>query len=189
MPLVKYLKKKGLKIFDVEEKDIHGGSLRIFITKNNDFNVQKRLLNLIKLEKKAKLNNLDVLQKFSKKVRDNRFEITSILTNLKKKNKQIAVLSTPAKGMTLLNYCKLDKDFINFSTEKSKLKINKFTPGTNIKVYSDKEILRKKPDYALILAWNFKKEIMNNNKKFYDEGGKFIIPIPKVRIIGKNEKN
>lgn len=189
LPLVKYLKKKGLKIFDVEEKDIHGGSLRIFITKNNDFNVQKRLLNLIKLEKKAKLNNLDVLQKFSKKVRDNRFEITSILTNLKKKNKQIAVLSTPAKGMTLLNYCKLDKDFINFSTEKSKLKINKFTPGTNIKVYSDKEILRKKPDYALILAWNFKKEIMNNNKKFYDEGGKFIIPIPKVRIIGKNEKN
>ena len=91
--------------------------------------------------------------------------------------------------MTLLNYCKLDKDFINFSTEKSKLKINKFTPGTNIKVYSDKEMLRKKPDYALILAWNFKKEIMNNNKKFYDEGGKFIIPIPKVRIIGKNEKN
>jgi|TARA_B110000037_G_scaffold47800_1_gene58529 2-polyprenyl-3-methyl-5-hydroxy-6-metoxy-1,4-benzoquinol methylase len=189
LPLIKYLKKKSLKIFDVEEKDIHGGSLRIFITKNNNFKTKKRLLDLIKVEKKANLNNLGVLKKFSKKVRNNRFEITSILTNLKKKNKKIVVLSTPAKGMTLLNYCKLDKDFIDFATEKSKLKIKKFTPGTNIQVYSDKEMLRKKPDYALILAWNFKKEIMNNNKKFYEDGGKFIIPIPRVKIISKYGKN
>ena len=111
------------------------------------------------------------------------------MTNLKKKNKKIVVLSTPAKGLTLLNYCKLDKDFIDFATEKSKLKIKKFTPGTNIQVYSDKEMLRKKPDYALILAWNFKKEIMNNNKKFYEDGGKFIIPIPRVKIISKYGKN
>ena len=189
LPLIKYLKKKGLKIFDFEEKDIHGGSLRIFISRIYDFTTKKKLINFLKKEKKAKLNNLNILEKFAKKVRDNRFEITSVLTNLRKKNKKIIALSTPAKGMTLLNYCKLDKNFIDFATEKSKLKINKFTPGTNIKVYSDKEIRRKKTDYALILAWNFKKEIMNNNKKFFDRGGKFIIPIPKVKIIAKYEKN
>ena len=189
LPLIKYLKKKGLKIFDVQKKDIHGGSIRIFITKNNYFKTQKRVLDLIKVEKKANLNNLTLLKKFSRKVKNNRYEITSVLTNLKKRKKKIVVLSTPAKGMTLLNYCKLDKDFIDFATEKSKLKIKKFTPGTNIEVYSDKEILRKKPDYALILAWNFKKEIMNNNKRFYEAGGKFIIPIPQVKIISKYEKN
>ena len=92
--------------------------------------------------------------------------------------------------MPLLNYCKLDKDYISFATEKSKLKIGKFTPGGNIPIYEDSEILRKKPDYAIILAWNFAREIINNNKLFLKKGGKFIIPIPKVRIIKKsNEKN
>ena len=90
--------------------------------------------------------------------------------------------------MTLLNYCKLDKDIMDFATEKSKLKINKYTPGTNIKVFSDKEILKRKPDYALILAWNFKNEIMKNNNKYLKSGGKFIVPIPKVKIIGKKLK-
>jgi hypothetical protein len=87
--------------------------------------------------------------------------------------------------MTLLNYCKLDNDYINFATEKSKLKIGKFTPGGNIPIYNDKKIFKEKPDYAIILAWNFAKEIINNNKLFLKNGGKFIIPIPKVKIIRK----
>ena len=87
--------------------------------------------------------------------------------------------------MTLLNYCKLDKDFISFATEKSKLKIGKFTPGGNIPIYDDKRILREKPDYAIILAWNFAKEIISNNILFLKNGGKFIIPIPNVKIIKK----
>ena len=76
----------------------------------------------------------------------------SLITKLKLKKKKVVALSTPAKGMTLLNYCKLDKDYINFATEKSKLKIGKFTPGGNIPIYSDEKILKEKPDYAIILA-------------------------------------
>ena len=90
--------------------------------------------------------------------------------------------------MTLLNYCKIDKDLIDFATEKSQLKINTFTPGVNIKVFPDSEIYKKKPDYALILAWNFYREIIKNNKNFFKIGGKFIVPIPKPRIINKNLK-
>ena len=105
------------------------------------------------------------------------------MTKLKLKKKKIIVLSTPAKGMTLLNYCKLDNDYINFATEKSKLKIGKFTPGSNIPIYNDKKILKEKPDYAIILAWNFAKEIISNNKSFLKKSGKFIIPIQKVNII------
>ena len=90
--------------------------------------------------------------------------------------------------MTLLNYCKLDKDYLDFATEKSKLKISKFTPGGNIPIFSDFKILKEMPDYALILAWNFAKEIISNNKEYLKKGGKFIIPIPKVKIIKKMKK-
>ena len=84
-----------------------------------------------------------------------------------------------------MNYCKIDKDYVDFATEKSKLKIGKFTPGSKVKIYSDNHLNSLKPDYALILAWNFQKEIIRNNKKYLNSGGKFIIPIPRVKIIGK----
>jgi hypothetical protein len=101
----------------------------------------------------------------------------------------VIALSTPAKGMTLLNYCKLDKDYLNFATDKSKLKINKYTPGGQVKVFSDKEIKSKKPDYAILLAWNFAREIIRNNKNFIKNGGKLIIPIPKLKVISKKNLN
>ena len=85
--------------------------------------------------------------------------------------------------MTLLNYAKLDADFLDYATEKSKIKQNLYTPGVNIPVFSDQKILKTKPDYALLLAWNFSREIIKNNVKFLKRGGKFIIPIPKVKVI------
>ena len=121
---------------------------------------------------------------FQKKVNFNRFKLISLLTKIKNQNKSIIALSAPAKGMTLLNYCKIDKNYIDYATEKSKIKQGLFTPGLNIPVYSDKKILETKPDYALLLAWNFSKEIIKNNIKFMKRGGKFIIPIPNVKIVG-----
>jgi hypothetical protein len=184
-PLIKFLKKKNLKIFRVEKKDIHGGSIRIFISYMNSFKTDKSVNIILKQEKKADLNSLEVLNNFSENVKKNRFNLITLMSKLKLKKKKIIALSTPAKGMTLLNYCKLDKDFISFATEKSKLKIGKFTPGGNIPIYDDIKILREKPDYAIILAWNFAKEIISNNKLFLKSGGKFIIPIPNVKIIKK----
>ena len=188
IPLIKYLNKKNLEIFDVEKKDIHGGSIRIFIGIKKKFQKSEKLKKILIKEKQSKLNNMNNLLNFSEKVKKNRMQLVNLLMKLKSKNKKIAVLSAPAKGMTLLNYCKIDKDLIEFATEKSKLKINTFTPGVNIKVFSDREIYKKKPDYALILAWNFYKEIIRNNKQFFNLGGKFIIPVPKPRIISKNFK-
>jgi len=184
-PLKKFLNKINLKIFRVENKDIHGGSIRIFISYNGSFKIHKSVNLVLNKEKKAKLNNLKVLNNFAESVKKNRFNLTSLMTELKSKRKKIVAVSAPAKGMTLLNYCKLDKDYISFATEKSKLKIGKFTPGGNIPIYNDMKILKEKPDYAIILAWNFAKEIINNNRLFLKNGGKFIIPIPKVKIVTK----
>ena len=186
IPLIRYLKKKNLEIFDVEEKDIHGGSIRIFISNKNKFKKTKNLKKILVKEKKAKLNDMKNLINFSKNVKKNRLELLNLLVKLKSKNKKIILLSAPAKGMTLLNYCKIDKDLVEFATEKSRLKIGRYTPGTNVKVFSDKEILKKRPDYALVLAWNFYKEIISNNKNFLKMGGKFIIPVPKPKIISKS---
>ena len=85
--------------------------------------------------------------------------------------------------MTLLNYCRLGKEILDFATEKSSLKIGRFTPGTHIPVVADEELLERMPDYALLLAWNFADEIMNNLNEYRTKGGKFIIPIPEPRIV------
>ena len=184
-PLIKFLKKINLKIFRIEKKDIHGGSIRIFMCYTHSFQTEKSVNLILKQEKKAKLNSLKTLNNFSENVKKNRLEIVTLMSKLKSQNKKIIALSTPAKGMTLLNYCKLDKDYIDFATEKSHLKIGKFTPGGNITIFDDNKMLKEKPDYAIILAWNFAKEIINNNKLYLKNGGKFIIPIPRVKIIKK----
>src|SRR5260370_15694973 len=106
-----------------------------------------------------------------------------MLHNLKRQGKRIVGVSAPAKGMTLLNYCRFGPELLDFVTEKSKLKIGRFTPGTHIPVLSDKQLLTQKPDYALLLAWNFASEIMTNLEQFTSSVGKFIIPIPTPKII------
>ena len=109
-----------------------------------------------------------------------------MLKNLKNEGKKIAGIGAPAKGMTLINYCGIDTNFLEFVTEVSKLKINKYCPGTNLKILRDYELTKQKIDYAIIFPWNFKNEIMKNLNEFEKDGGKFIIPFPKIQII--NEK-
>ena len=191
-PLNKFFKKKGFEIIDVVKKDFHGGSIRITVSIKGNYKIDKSVIDTIKLERRNNLNQKSNLIEFSKKVIKNRFNLIKKIISLKQKGKKIILVSAPAKGMTLINYSKIDKDLIDFATEKSKIKEGLFTPGSNIPVFSDKIILKYKPDYALLLAWNFAKEIIGNNINFLKKGGKFIIPIPKIKIVTYktyNEKN
>ena len=115
-------------------------------------------------------------------VENNKIELMNLLYSLKANNKRIVGVKAP-KGMTLLNYCGIDTTLLDFVTEKSKLKIDRFTPGGNIPVFSDDMLISKRPDYALLLAWNFAEEIINNLDEYKKLGGKFIIPIPNPKII------
>jgi len=186
-PLIRFFKKFNLEIIDVQQRDIHGGSIRVFISGRYNYKIKNSVLKICKLENKDKLNSKNTLINFQKKVIQNRIELTLLLSKLKKMKKKIIILTAPAKGMTLLNYCKIDKDIVDFATEKSSIKQGLYTPGANIPVYSDDKILKSKPDYALLLAWNFSKEIIKNNVKFFKIGGKFIIPIPKIKIISRKK--
>ncbi|MFC1786459.1 class I SAM-dependent methyltransferase [Halobacteriota archaeon] len=173
----------GMEIFDVEKVDIHGGSLRYFVARKNAYPISSNVDKFLELEKEKRIYEHDTLKNFATSVQHNREELIWMLKSIKHEGKRIAGVSAPAKGMTLLNYCRIGPEILDFVTEKSTLKIGKYTPGTHIPVLPDSELIKQKPDYALLLAWNFADEIIKNLKNYKDAGGKFIIPIPKPHII------
>lgn len=182
-PMNLLFNKFGMEIFDIKQVDIHGGSLRYFIARKDTYPISDNVDKFLKLEEEKKIYEIDTLNNFAKSVQRNREELTWMLKSLKRKGKRIVGVSAPAKGMTLLNYCRIGPETLDFITEKARLKIGRYTPGMHIPVLPDSELVRQKPDYALLLAWNFADEIMNNLKDYKNAGGKFIIPIPKPRIV------
>ena len=183
-PLQKLFLKHNLEIFDIEFKEFHGGSFRVFVQhKNARYNKSFRINKILEEEKSRRLHDIENLNKFSKNVHNHKIKLNNILVKLKKTGKKIAGVGAPAKGMTLLSFCNINNNLLDFVTEVSKLKINRYCPGTDLKIVNDKELIKKKIDYALILPWNFKNEIMNNLDDFKKNGGKFIVPLPKIQIL------
>jgi SAM-dependent methyltransferase len=182
-PLKQFCEKHKMDLFDVEIKKIHGGTLRYFIGRKGKHEVSKNIKKFLKLENTKKIYLDKQLEQFAKNVKVHRSELLKLLFNLKKSGKTIVAISAPAKGNTLLNYCKIGTETIDYITEKNPMKIGKFTPGMHIPIYSDKKLMSDKPDYALVLAWNFADEIMKNNSSFKRNKGKFIIPLPFPKII------
>ncbi len=181
-PMIKFCKKFGFEVFDTEEQTIHGGTLRYFIGRKDKRKVSQNVSNYLKIEDEREIYSEKKLHDFARSVKDHRRALVQLLHDLKINGKKIVAISAPAKGNTLLNYCKIDSEILDYVTERNSLKVGKFTPGMHIPVYSD-EKLEDQPDYALILAWNFADEIMQNNFKYREKGGKFIIPIPKPVIV------
>ncbi|MBT5908341.1 MAG: methyltransferase, partial [Opitutae bacterium] len=182
-PIIKLANRFGMEVSDVLERDIHGGSFRVFISRIGERQINERVANFLQREKDSKWSCPDTLNDFSQKVRENREELTSLLNSLKSSGKKVAAVSAPAKGMTLLNYSRIGPDTLDFVTEKSTLKIGRYCPGVHIPVLDDDALISNQIDYALLLAWNFSEEIMNNLKEFSEGGGKFIIPIPHPKIL------
>ena len=182
-PLVPFFKNNGFEIFDIQQVDIHGGSIRIFVSRQSSRKISEKVSSIIKIENDNDIYSTNNLMSFSNNVKQNRSDLMSLLYSLKSNGKRIAAVSAPAKGMTLLNYCGIGKNILEFVTEKSNLKINKYTPGGHIKVLPDSALVTEEIDYALLLAWNFKDEIMENLSEYRDAGGKFIIPIPNPTIV------
>jgi SAM-dependent methyltransferase len=185
-PLVNFFAEFGLNIFDVEERDIHGGSFRVYVGRRGQHSISPLVAEMIRAEEAQGIYSLEELNRFAVAVAENRRALIWLLHKLKHEGKRLAAVSAPAKGMTLLNYCRLGTETLDFVTEKSTLKIGRYTPGTHLPVYSDAALIEHMPDYALLLAWNFAEEIMANLAEYRDRGGKFIIPIPTPTIVRNN---
>ena len=182
-PLITFFEKFDLEVFHVEKHSIHGGTMRYFIGNKGEYKKTDSINNFLKIESNSQIYSESYLDIFSTKVHEHREKLMNLLYDLKKKGKKIVGISAPAKGNTLLNFCKIDSNLLDYLTEKNPLKINKFSPGMHIQVNSDEKLLDDMPDYALILAWNFADEIIKNNHEYQKRGGKFILPIPDPKII------
>jgi hypothetical protein len=181
--MVYFFKNFDMELFDVEYQEIHGGTLRYYICRKGKQKISENISKYIHKEKIQQIHSIKRLKIFASDVKEQRKQLVTLLIDLKNQGKTIAAISAPAKGNTLLNYCKIDNEILTFVTEKNPIKLNTFTPGMHIPVYSDEFLLEKRPDYAVILAWNFAEEIILNNKKYQESGGKFIVPIPIPKII------
>jgi 2-polyprenyl-3-methyl-5-hydroxy-6-metoxy-1,4-benzoquinol methylase len=184
-PLIKLFKKHDMKIIDIKKIDIHGGTIRIYISKNiNQIEINKESINkIIKLEEENNLYDPETYIHFSSKVHKIKEDLTKTLKKLKEEGKRVAGFGASAKGNMLLNYCNINNEVIDYIIDETPEKQNKLTPGMKIPILAFSHLKENPPDYLLILPWNFAKEIINKTQDFKNTGGKYIIPIPEVKII------
>ncbi|MDQ4406292.1 class I SAM-dependent methyltransferase [Rhizobium sp. AN63] len=188
LTIEKMARRHGLKVFDVEEIPTHGGSLRVFFShEDSNFPREARVDSLLERELNAGLDRIETYTAFSEAVRQTKRNLLSFLIRLKEMRKSICAYGAPGKGNTLLNYCGIGTDFIDFAVDRNPYKHGRLTPGMHIPIRPVSEIQRIKPDYVLILPWNLKTEIVAQMNDIRNWGGKFIVPIPDISIIDPKE--
>jgi SAM-dependent methyltransferase len=175
----------GLTLFDVEELPTHGGSLRIYARHAADTSkpVSERAKALRRREVDAGLLKLETYAGFGEQVKETKRKLLEFLIAARRAGKRVAGYGAPGKGNTLLNYCGVRTDFVDFTVDRSPYKQGKFLPGTHIPIFAPEKIREAKPDYVLILPWNFKDEIVKQMADIRSWGGKFVVPIPEVKVL------
>lgn len=180
----------GLKLIDVEELVTHGGSLRVYLAHAASSHAPgPRVAKLIVREEQLGFRDLETYSSFDQQVRRAKRRLLDFLIEVKDQGKTICGYGAPGKGNTLLNYCSIGPDFLDFTVDRNPYKHGRFTPGQHIPIYSVEAIDSFRPDYILILPWNLKDEIVRQMRHVGDWGGKFIVPIPEVAIIDPKELN
>lgn len=181
----KIFAKHGLALFDVEELPTHGGSLRIYArhAENQKPAESAKIVSLREREIDAGMTALATYEKFSENVRDTKRGLLDFLIRAKREGKTVVGYGAPAKGNTLLNYCGIRTDFLDYTVDRSPHKQGLFLPGTRIPVHAPDRIRQTRPDYILILPWNIKDEVIEQMSHVREWGGKFVVPIPRVEVI------
>jgi len=175
----------GLRIFDIEQLPTHGGSLRIYAchADNSSRPREKRASDLIEKENKIGFNKIEFYSTFGEKVKETKRKILDFLIREVRNGKVFAGYGAPAKGNTLLNYCGIRQDFIDYTVDRSPHKQDHALPGVRIPIHNPSKISETRPDYLVILPWNLKDEIINQMTHIRDWGGKFVVFIPEVTVI------
>jgi len=180
----KIMDRFGLTVFDVEELPTHGGSLRVYARHAQDPShpVTERARELAEREDRAGFTRLETYFSFDEKVKETKRKILTFMIDAKRAGKSIAGYGAPGKGNTLLNYCAIRTDFLDYTVDRNPYKHGKFLPGTHIPIFPPDKIRETRPDYVLILPWNLKNEIREQLSYIREWGGKFVVPIPEVEV-------
>lgn len=175
-------RRHGLVIWKIEQLPIHGGSLRILAAKS-PCAAHDSVADLLAEERAWGVSQPSSYQDFARRVIELRQKLTTLLGELKSGGKSIAVYGASAKGSTLLNFFGIGKELLDFVVDRSTVKQGRFTPGTRLPIYPPERLLEVMPDYVLLLTWNFAEEILAQQGEYIKQGGRFIVPIPSVRVI------
>ncbi|MGB8768996.1 MAG: class I SAM-dependent methyltransferase [Candidatus Korobacteraceae bacterium] len=181
---VRILEEHGLRVFDVEELTTHGGSLRVCACRNESktHSTEPSVRKVIEDEESAGLNSAEGYKKFGKQVKQAKFALVDFLLKAAREGKSVAGYGAPGKSATLLHYCGIGKDLIEYTVDRSPHKQGRFLPGSHIPIYHPDRIRDTKPDYVVILPWNLKDEIMQQLQFIREWGGRFVVPIPEVAV-------
>lgn len=179
--LLPLIRKFGFEIFNMELVPIHGQSMRVYVGKGLDRS--EAVDNFLEKEKKLGLLKAETFLKFAKKVKNNSRKLRNLLIRFKSEGKKVVGYGAPAKGNTLLNYYKINENLLDFIVDTTPFKQGLYTPGSHIRIYPPDKLKEARPDYLLLLAWNYADAIMAKETDFRKRGGKFIIPVPDVKIV------
>jgi hypothetical protein len=181
---VRILAAYGLKVFDVEQLTTHGGSLRVYACRAEDHGraIRQTVGDLIAEEEKAGLSTPEGYDGFANQAKDTKVALLGFLLAAAKEGKSVAGYGAPGKSATLLHYCGIGKDLLEYTVDRSPHKQGRFLPGTHIPIHAPSRIRETKPDYVLILPWNLKAEIIEQLHFIREWGGRFVVPIPKVTV-------
>jgi len=171
-------------VFDVQKQDIHGGTIRVFIGNKGSRAVLPSVAAFVAREKEEGYHDVEVYEAWNKEIDDLIADLVEQISALKKGGARIAAFAASAKGNTLLNACRFDTDTVDYIVDDTPEKIGRYSPGTGIPIVSRKVLAEDPPDYLLILAWNFAKDIIASTGDFSTAGGKYILPIPGFRVVG-----
>jgi len=175
---------QGLTIFDVEELSTHGGSLRIYArhVEESDRPVLASVEKLRRRETEAGYHQIDTYLGFAERVAETKRKLLEFLIGARRQGKRIAGYGAPGKGNTLLNYCGIRADFLDYTVDRNPYKQGQYLPGTHIPIFSPERLAQTRPDYILILPWNLKDEIMAQLSYTRNWGARFVVPIPEVEV-------
>lgn len=174
---------QGMEIIDIEPQTTHGGSMRYVIAHKGARPVSERVRLQLKREKALGLDNSSTYNAFRKNCEQSRDSLKLLLQNIKRQGKRIAGYAATSKSTTVLNYCGIGADMLEYISDTTPIKQGKFSPGMHVPVRPYEEFVKNYPDYAILLAWNHAEEIMSKEKKFREAGGQWVVFVPKVQVI------
>jgi len=179
----------GLELFDAREQPVHGGSLRVFLQAQGAVAAPRQptaeIQRLLELERQDGLDRPDVYRAMGRRVRALRESLRALLRSLKQRGHRIVAYGASAKGSTLLNYCGIGKETLDYIVDRSTVKQGRCAPGVHLPIFGVDKLLQDKPDYALLLAWNFADEIRRQQRAYEQQGGRFIHPVPEPHVLGE----